>query len=186
MQLLLFRSARFFLIIIFGTGIEIVRLIDYETIWLEVVRNEFVRCVVVHPPVTPDVLERSTFKNRKKKAERSGKMQMGWRGRGEGGGRTRNVQHFVKHFVLEWHARFRIHFLSLLDSWNCMECRMKNWQDRMNRILEYSLQKFRRGGGGRGEKLNILSNEMLYIYKYIFIRKTVWFTVMDNMKESFS
>lgn len=117
-QLLLFRSARFFLIIIFGTGIEIVRLIDYETIWLEVVRNEFVRCVVVHPPVTPDVLERSTFKNRKKKAERSGKMQMGWRGRGEGGGRTRNVQHFVKHFVLEWHARFRIHFLSLLDSWN--------------------------------------------------------------------
>lgn len=117
-QLLLFRSARFFLIIIFGTGIEIVRLIDYETIWLEVVRNEFVRCIVVHPPVTPDVLERSTFKNRKKKAERSGKMQMGWRGRGEGGGRTRNVQHFVKHFVLEWHARFRIHFLSLLDSWN--------------------------------------------------------------------
>lgn len=67
-----------------------------------------------------------------------------------------------------------------------LECRMKNWQDRMNRILEYSLQKFRRGGGGGGEKLNILSNEMLYIYKYIFIRKTVWFTVMDNMKESFS
>lgn len=115
-QLLLFRSARFFLIIIFGTGIEIVR----NRLWNDLVRSgsQRIRCIVVHPPVTPDVLERSTFKNRKKKAERSGKMQMGWRGRGEGGGRTRNVQHFVKHFVLEWHARFRIHFLSLLDSWN--------------------------------------------------------------------
>lgn len=37
----------------------------------------------------------------------------------------------------------------------------------------FASQKFRRGGGGGGEKLNILSNEMLYIYKYIFIRKTV-------------
>lgn len=159
--------------------------IDYETIWLEVVRNEFVRCIVVHPPVTPDVLERSTFKNRKKKAERSGKMQMGWRGRGEGGGRTRNVQHFVKHFVLEWHARFRIHFLSLLDSWNWNVV----WKIDKIEWIEYSNIRFKNFDeevGGGGEKLNIISNEMLYIYKYIFIRKTVWFTVMDNMKESFS
>lgn len=120
----------FFLIIIFGTWIvdEI-----HNRLWNDLVRSGLQRIyslyreiTVVHPPVTPDVLERSTFKNRKKKAERNGKMQMGWGG---------NV-HFVKHFVLERSISNSLSFSSTRG----IGTRTKNWQVR----IEYSKISTRR------------------------------------------